>query len=502
MRRFTIILCFMSRVIYGTYTVQHHSYSEHMSRKSRSNMPQVLQSGYVYRHFDEPGQFVGIEKPVVIPYVPQNPTSVEKLRNDPPPTFDYVISPHTTPFTKRDIDYEIAKSASKAKYETSRMKSDNMYDKLKSVMHYHPPPDKEFVSGYDGSSEYRIDDDDVRSSSRSSYDSWPYFYHSPYEYAHDKDMYDAEKVKDKRYVLEGIQSIPVYEVTENDTPAGYAASPGSYYDVTDNPITGDEPFFSFVLNDYFERSGYDEDPLSFKGLDWGKDFDHDISMPEDNGRIRRLENSNYYSTVPPLTNTESQDVYSRYSNAESAATKGKRQDHEFDKRENGAKKHSDHKTEYENKLNRYNGFKDFLDTFANKFGSEDHKKDSKIINQVNRDKGENRKGFHRVYHKDEYQEDKEFFDNNNSSTRGIEKGSSNAHLGGSEAYLRSQAAAAVGNQSTNANNSGNTRDQKFEKTHTGRDKSNAVQHSFNKYIDAAKRAALSNEADYADHYRI
>uniref|UniRef100_A0A2A4K4I6 Uncharacterized protein n=1 Tax=Heliothis virescens TaxID=7102 RepID=A0A2A4K4I6_HELVI len=500
MRRLTIILCFISRVIYGTYTVQHHSYSEHISRKSRSNMPNVPQS-YIYRHFPKSGEFSGSTQRDIMPYVPQESKPVEKLRHKAPPIYEAVITPYATPSSlKSDIDYEIAKSASNARYESSKMISNNALDKLKSVMHYHPIPPNEITAGYDGSSEYHVDDDDVRTSSRSLYDNWPYFYHSPYEYEHNKDIFDAEKAKDKRYVSDEVKSIiPVHEVIENDGPGDKDIN---YYDIKDNPITGDQPFFSFVLNDYFEKSGYDEDPLTFKGLEWGKDFDREILVPEiDNDRNRRLENSNYYSTISPLATT-TQDIYSRYMNTESAANEGRRRQHEFNKRENGAKKYSDHNTEYDNKLNQYNGFKDFLDTFANKFGSEEHKKDSNIIHKVNRDKGENRKGFHRVYHKDEYQEDKEFFDNNNSSTRGEEKGSANTHVGGSEAYLRSQAAAAVGNQSNNASNSGKTRDKKFEKTHTGHDKSNTLENSFNTFIDVARQAALSNEADYADHYRI
>lgn len=475
-----------------------------------------MQSGYVFTQSNEkPGVYAtfGDSDSELHPYTMMDTMgtkSAEKLKIESPIYEDVTerIMPHTTPsMLKREIDYELAKARSDAKYDSSRAKSDGIIEKLKSLMHYTPPPDvlNEIISGYDSSNEFHMDDDDVRTSSRGLYDNWPYFYHSPYEYEHNKDIFDMEKAKDKRYAADKIQSIiPVHEIIENDVPNDYERTAKYFRDVTDNPMVGDEPFFSFVLNDYFERSN-EEDPLVFKGLDWGRDFDHNgfLSGMDDVIRNRRIEKT-YHPTVSskPDVLVYSTNVDSTTSQAVSATGKGHRKHSDFDKHENGAKKISNLKTEFENSENKYNGFKDFLDNFANKFGAEDHKKKIKYIHQTNKDKGENRKGFHRVYHKDEYQEDKDFYDNNNSSTRGEEKASSNAHIGGSEAYLRSQAAAAIGNVTNAANNSGITKDERFENSKKGHDKFNTLENQFNKYIDVAKQAALSNNADYIEQYRI
>lgn len=500
MSRFAIILCFIPRVISGIYTtVRHETYSEHISRQSRSNLP-TQHDGYVYRQFDKPGVLSQIGQPTVDPYAVNNHFESKSFRNsrsDMPVEYGDIIGPYTTPSSlKSEIDYALAKSAADARYEISKSSSDSMLDKLKSLMHYHPPPDvanEINMAGYDGTSDYHMDHDDIRSSSSSLYDNWPYFYHSPYEYEHNKDIFDTEKAKDKRYVADGHKNvIPVHEVIENDHPPGYDGTP-KYLHTTDNPVGGDGPFFSFVLNDYFERSS-DDDPIIFKGLDFANDFDHDTYVPKSDGR--KLRNS-YYSTISP--GTVNYDTYTKLAEAEKE--KNRWRDNSFDKGEIGEKKNSQHKTGFENQANHYNGYKDFLDNFANKFGSEDVKKNLNYIRATNQDKGENKKGFRRVYHKDEYQEDKEFFDNNNSSAKGVEKGGYNAHVGGSEAYLRSQAAAAVGNQNNAHSNAGNTNDAKFSNSHKGHDRLNTLESSLNKYRNVAKDAALSNNADYSDSFR-
>ncbi|KAJ8709340.1 hypothetical protein PYW07_009166 [Mythimna separata] len=504
MSRLAIILCLIPRVISGIYTtVRHETYSEHISRQSRSNLP-TLRDGYVYRQFDKPGVHSAVGQPTVDPYVVNNqfePKSFRKVRHDSPIGYEHLTLPYATPSTlKSEVDYAIAKSAADARYESSKSSSDTMLDKLKSLMHYRPPQDMDSdrnVVGYDGISDYRsMDDDDVRSSSR-NYDNWPYFYHSPYEYEHNKDIFDTQKAKDKRYVADGFDHIiPVNEVIEDDHPQGYDRRAKHLREGSDNPITGDEPFFSFVLNDYYEKSG-DDDPVIFKGLDFVNDFDHDTSLPEpDDNRISRRLGNNYYSTIRPATVHHA--AYKNLAELESSTIKNSKGDRTFDKHENGAKKNAELKTGFENHANRYNGFKDFLDNFSNKFGSEDLTKNINYIRSMNQDKGENNKGFRRVYHKDEYQEDKEFYNNNNSSAKGLEKGGFNAHLGGSEAYLRSQAAAALGNESQAASNAGSTSDAKFDNSHRGHDRYNMLDNKLHKYRNVAKAAAQSNNADYVD----
>ena len=505
MSRLAIILCLIPRVISGSYTtVQHETYSEHISRQSRSNLP--TQDDYVYRQFGKPGVRTAIEQPTVDPYIVNDhfgAISFGQGASDSQTPYQDLISPYTTPSTFRSkLDYALSKSVSDAGYESSKSRASSMLDKLKSMMHYHPPPEiANSMVGYDGTNDYHMDDDDVRSS-RSLYDNWPYFYHSPYEYEHNKDISDTEKAKDKRYVEDraGV-IIPVNEIIENDYPQTYERTAKyTTRDVTDNPIKGNGPFFSFVLNDYFDRNG-DEDPVIFKGLDFGNDFDHDTYVPiTDENRVSRRIESNYFTTVSPVT-VYRDHGYKRTSDLESAKDRNRKREHTFDKSENGAKKNSEHNTGYENHSNRYNGMKDFLDNFANKFGSENFQKKMNIIKATNEDKGENKKGFRRVYHKDEYQEDNEFYDNKNSSSKGLEKGGYDKHVGGSEAYLRSQAAAAVGNESQAASNAGNTSDAKFENSHNGHDKVNTVENKLDRYRHVAKEAAKKNSADYVDTYR-
>lgn len=505
MSRLAIILCFIPRVIFGTYTtVRHETYSEHISRQSRSNLP-TLRDGYVYRQFDKPGVPSAVGQLTVDPYAVNNQfesRSFRKVRDEPVAYEDLVI-PFATPSSLRsEVDYALAKSAANSKYEASKSASGTMLDKLRSLMHYRPPHDmvsENNLVGYDGPSDYRsMDDDDIRTSSR-NYDNWPYFYHSPYEYELNKDIFDTQKAKDKRYVADRPENIiPVNEIIENDFPQGYDKTPKHPRDPVDNnPMIGDEPFFSFVLNDYYEKTG-DDDSVVFRGLDFRNDFDHEAYLPEshDNRKSLRL-GSNYYSTVRPAT--VNHDAYNKLAGLESSTNRNSNRERVFDKRENDATKNAKHETAFENQANRYNGFKDFFDNFANKFESQDIKKNINYIHEINQDKGENKKGFRRVYHKDEYGEDKEFFDNNKISTKGLEKGGFNAHFGGSEAYLRSQAAAAVGNQSQAASNAGNTSDAKFENSHKGHDRLNTSENKLHRYITVAKEAAQSNNADYENN---
>ncbi|XP_059051933.1 uncharacterized protein LOC131846613 [Achroia grisella] len=413
--------------------------------------------------------------------------------------------------TKYDLDYEKAKADTMydSKYIPEKIKSDAMYERLKSVMYYNPSGANSINEvGYD-MSDYHIDDNDVRTSSRSAYDSWPYYYHSPYEYEVMKMDSDIEKVKDKRYVVDVPKDIiPVYENADYDISNEYeppVSTPRYYREVsTDNPIVGNEPFFSFVLNDYFDKNR-DDDHLDFKGLDWAKDFDHETSYPDIDEYVRkhrRLEDGKQVTRHPTYTQANHVENDARAEQGKSSTEKGYTKKHGFDKNNKGEHTNEQHKQGYENANNNYRGFKDFVDSFANKFGAEEHKKDGNYIINKNQDKGENRKGFRRVYHKDEYQEDNEFFDNNRNTVRADEKGSSSLHNGGTGGLLQSHAAAAIGNEASASQKAGNTENKKFENSHKGHDFRNGYDSNFNRYRDVAKKAAQSNSADYSDNFRV
>lgn len=524
MFRAVLIFLLLTRV---NTEVQSLQQSVYVSRKSRSNSAPV-ETGYVYNQVDNhPGTLAmfgneasdynsfGLGQYSDYPTggsskyskksMPSSYASMEDVRP--------IIMPYTeSPVSSYHIDY--LKSKAEAKFDShylpSKMKSDAMYEKLKSIMHYKYPDDGTMDGAYDSMNDYHIDEDDVRTSSRSSYDSWPYFYHSPYEYEAMKIGSDVEKAKDKRYIADSNRDIiPVHEEVD-DIPHYYnkaLTTPRYDRDIsTDNPVFGDQAFFSFVLNDYFDKSNED-DPLVFKGLDWGKEFDHETSIPDIDDylkRNRRLEsNKNYYNDNREPTSQKSTQSYdsSKASVGESSTEKGYNKKHEFDKHEKGNEHKENNKSAYENSGNNYRGFKDFVDTFANKFGGEEHKKDSKYVLKQNQDRGEKRKGFRRVYHKDEYQEDNEFFDNTNNSAKAEEKGASTVHSGGSEAFLKSQAAAAIGNEANAYNNAGNASNNNFERNHSGENQNKGVDSEFNRYRDVAKKAALSNSADYVDRYR-
>ncbi|XP_026763744.2 uncharacterized protein LOC113522265 [Galleria mellonella] len=420
--------------------------------------------------------------------------------------------PNSIKPTKYNFDYEKAKADAiyDSKYIPAKIKSDAMYERLKSVMYYDPSGDNVINEiGYDISNDYHIDDNDVRTSSRNVYDSWPYYYHSPYEYEIMKVDSDIQKAKDKRYAVDAPKDfIPVYESPEYDIPNQYGSSLSTArYNrdlSTDNPIVGNRPFFSFALNDYYDKH-QDDDHLEFKGLDWGKDFDDETLFPDIDEyvkRNRRLENSNQATIHPAYIQTNHIENEGTAQRGKSSTEKGYTKKHKFDKSDKGENSNEHHKKGYEKSNHNYRGFKDFIDTFANRFGAEDHKKDANYIIKKDQDKGENRKGFRRIYHKDEYQEDNEFFDNNRNSAHADEKGSSTLHNGGSEALLQSHAAAAIGNEASASQKAGNTENKKFANSHKGHDFRNGYDSNFNRYRDVAKKAAQSNSADYSDNFRV
>lgn len=424
-----------------------------------------------------------------------------------------VIARTAPSFSQYSVNHASAKARSKqgSNIFPSLLRSGAVYERLKSLMHYRPSPDQRSQFDYDTIHGFYRDNDDVRTSSRTTYNNWPYFLHSPYEYEHNKIDSGIQKAKDKRFAIDtSHRVIPVHEQGNDDANVYNTFLQSTEYpyeaSTSDNPIAGHQPFFSFVLNDYFDKSGNNNDPLTFKGLEWGKEFDDDSSYSDNDydsedvdygKRNRRLQGSNYL----PVITTRSYDNF-KESNGESATEKGYSKTYNFDNYEKGSDKKSSHELGYNTDGKNIGGFKDFVDTFINKFGSEDYKKDSKYTLKHGQDKGEKRKGFRRVYHKDEYQEDNEFFDNTNHSAKGDEKGSSSIHSGGSGAHLQSHAAAALGNETNAYRDTGNTSDKNFENNHTGHDDRKGFERDFNRYRDVAKQAVQSNNADYTDHYRI
>lgn len=396
--------------------------------------------------------------------------------------------------SKREIDSVTPVIQYNHKYLPSKIKANIMYEQLKSAMHYRPT-ENEVVSGYYDGIGYLNDQDDVRSSSRSVYDNYPYLYHNPYEYEQTKSDVEMQKAKDKRYATDPTRVIPIHEDLSHDVvPDAYL-----YTLTTDNPMNGHDPFFKFVLNDYFDKNS-DEDHLTFKGLNWGREFDHESALTDHPPaevfrKNRRLDYDNFY--IPKhnhynIESTQGADV--------TEDTNIKKYD--FDKHEKGNGEKTYDKSAYQKQGNQYTGFKDFVDAFANKFGSEDQKKDSKFVLKRDQDRGEKRKGFRRVYHKDEYQEDNEFYDNNNHKTQLEENGNASAHAGGSEGLLKSQAVAAIRNDAKAYNKIHDQEEDNYEKNRKGYEKMQGLDGNFNRYKDIAKFAAQSNNADYSDHFRI
>lgn len=436
------------------------------------------------------------------------------------PSYVTSVNPYTEPsLAQYNIEYSQAKAKSKfdSDYVPAKIKSDASYERLKSMMHYRLPPDAMLNEySYNSVHDYHTDDNDVRTSSRSPYDNWPYFYHSPYEYEHIKSDSVMQKAKDKRFAIDtGRKIIPVHEeiyhenagVAEYNTPL----TPTYYTSTPDNPFSGHQPFFSFVLNDYFDKNT-DEDALTFKGLNLDKEFDYDSELNSDaddyGKRNRRLQNNYDYPVDDNIgsTNFEPDHNYENIKESQDKTATDKTYDRkqEYDKydHDRGHKYNSDLKSQYNDKSHRYKGFKDFVDTFANNFGSQDTKKKSNYLLSRNQDKGEKRKGFHRVYHKDEYQEDNEFYDNTHNSAKADEKGESAVHVGGTEAYLGSHSSANLGNETNAYTKAGNTHTNKYENKHSGHKKINASDREIQKYRDVARKAAQSNDADYTDHNRI
>ncbi|CAH0731422.1 unnamed protein product, partial [Brenthis ino] len=361
------------------------------------------------------------------------------------------------------------------------------------------------ITRYDMGPGFHTDDEDVRTDPGHFYDGWPYFYHTPYEYEPNEYDIEVEKAKDKRFVEPRMERIiPVHE-NHDDISNNYIYSGPNYRhtqtDTTDNPIFGNKPFFSYILNDYFDKS-YDDDPLVFKGISWENEFNNEIP-PQDIDdyarRIRHLDNNypnqregNYLETT-----TEASHGLDSHREIIKSNKYDNKQDTETTKK--GNDKIHRHKSGQNRDKQKYKEFKDFTDAFANKFGSEDHNKISKYSVKNNADKGEKKKGFRKVYHKDEYQEHNEFFDDNNNSINTEEHGDSKVRIGSSEALLGSKAAVVSGHEGKTSNIAEDVDTNLFEKKYEDSKRLKGIDNNLKSYRDVGKNIALSN-SDYFDGY--
>ncbi|XP_045516906.1 protein dopey homolog PFC0245c-like [Pieris brassicae] len=345
---------------------------------------------------------------------------------------------------------------------------------------------------FNRNSDYHVDDDDVRTDTN-MYDSWPYSYRNRYDYNLNYDP-ENEKAKDKRYVNDIIERIiPVHEDHQDDVHEKEREKE----DV--NPMYGNQAFFSHILEDYFDRTN-EEDPLLFKGLNYNKGFD---TVPYkdiygSNKRFRRLKTYDTHK-MPYVYNSIRDKV--KYNDEDKLSEIGEEYNKIGDANDKSTKDaiNESDKTAYNYDGQNYRGFKDFIDSFVNKFGTADHKKNVDFSINKTVDKGEKKKGFRRVYHKDEYQEDNEFYDNSNNKAVMTENGGSKLNNGGSEAILASQASAVLGDEANDINKLGNkvfAKSRHSESISAGRDGPNL---GLQKFKQVAKSNAWQNNADYYDH---
>ncbi|XP_046972099.1 uncharacterized protein LOC124538892 [Vanessa cardui] len=475
MRRIFVLLCLITRACLEMQTVQHF----YISRKTRSSLL-PMQSGYVYTQVNnEPVQFS---------------------------TFYNKLSDRSRTETGDQVDSSLKLDEKKRKEKGSQLfdssynnrtkgppasrkdPHDSMFDRNE----YQNVASSNIESTYDTDHDFHTDDEDIRTDSRNYY-GWPYFYHNLYEYEPMKFNVEYEKAKDKRFISSEVDRIiPVYENSNEDIPESEIYT--SYNDMnvltTDNPNYGNQPFFSYVLNDYFDQT-YNDDPLNFKGVPWAKEFDHKKPFQDiydSSKRVRRLDDNNpgYHSDFS----------LGRDALQESLHGKSYASDYDSAVKENGKKNKHNYKGDYKKNDQNYGGFKDFADAFTNRFGSEDHNKVAKYSIKNNNDKGGKKKGFRKVYHKDEYQEHDEFYDDNNSSVNKEENGESKVRVGGSDAFLRSQAAAALENTENELNRAEDIASHNYDQQHTGKQRHRGNENNYNQFRDLVKNAAFSNNADY------
>lgn len=338
---------------------------------------------------------------------------------------------------------------------------------------------------------YDSDSEDIRTASGSAYEAWPYFHQYPFEYTHSDIDIEIAKAKDKRYASGDTYRpirdiIPVHEVIEEDTSIPYRYSTPSPY--ADYPLAGEQPFFSYVIQDYgTTKSPDDDDSFSFNSFVVPHGYEADKHY-HDHDNVYYPPKEHYYNNghkhhIDATTKNKVKD-------------KGYDKKQAFDKHEKGSNENAKKKAAYEESEKNYNGFKKFSENFANKFGAEENNKDAKYIMKNLQDKAEKKKGFHRVYHKDEYQMDKEFYDNTANLVNAEEKGDSKFKNGGSAGSLESQAVAAIGDRADASHKAGSSSRNKFANSHSGFDGSTGRDKHYDRYNNINTHEELDN-SDYA-----
>ncbi|CAG9568320.1 unnamed protein product [Danaus chrysippus] len=318
---------------------------------------------------------------------------------------------------------------------------------------------------------------------------------------------EIEKAKDKRFLVEEDKRvIPVHEHIKDDVIDNRLYDQADVYNkmilTTDNPMFGEQPFFSYVLNDYFDKTN-DYDPLTFKDLSWGKEFDQEMPLPDIGDYSKDFHpfnevprRKNVYGSDDKLVKKYSHTTKERNNNnnlldSDTILVDSEQEDDQ-----------SQHRQSYRNfKGDNDVGFKEFADYFATRFGSENH--NNKINYNGNKiiDKGENKKGFRKVYHKDEYQEETEFHDNNNEKASVDNNSDSQVNVGGVEKVAHAQAVGASGSNNTSTElKESETRKRSNKSYKTEQPQNNGP--DFKQYRDVARDAVLSNNADYIDNYMI
>ncbi|CAH2054169.1 unnamed protein product, partial [Iphiclides podalirius] len=189
---------------------------------------------------------------------------------------------------------------------------------------------------------FKLKGGDTGSTTIHPYHTWQYVFQNPRIFRTVESISENDKAKDKRYT----DVIPLQKQLPGASFNQYSYLSPIYKKDSDNPVFGDQAFFSFILNDYFDRS-IDDDPVLFKDQHWGKEFD----IEPTGKRIRRLETGDYSKSItaePQAVNYDAkfakENLYKRMNEA-------------------GAQK--------DNYSENSNGFKSLVETFAQKFGSSD-----------------------------------------------------------------------------------------------------------------------------------
>ncbi|XP_041983212.1 GATA zinc finger domain-containing protein 14-like [Aricia agestis] len=432
--------------------------------KTESGYVQPIQRGYVYsQRNNEPAKIITIDN------LKREETSTKPI------------------FGKGKCDFkseavrELCKRR-KSYVEADKKKTEDGNGKNKDTKVHDAKATASELNNMYSNSGFQVDAEDLRTDNRYVYEDWPYMHHSPYDY--EKVKFETEFENDKSRSMNGNEKIiPVYEHVDDYRPP-----------IVPNLMIGSKPVMSQAPG-YIDKVS-SEDLLTFKGLSWdsGNDFHHSkpfINMEAQNSHLSNVPSSSYN-----LAMTNSAPIYVQTNKDHGVNNNNEFGDHH---KSNEEKNSEGLKSKYD--AEKYSGYKDFLDTFANKFGLEDNYKNSKYMLKMNADKGEKKNGFRRVYHKDEYQENNEFFDNTNKKSATEQDGASKIHTGGSEAFLKSHAAAALGEEKDSLSNHKDHLMNNYERNNEGSNYNKGSSHDYNHYVDQSRHPSYYDHLGYNNmHY--